>query len=54
MTKVAKIGALRGRIIPWAGEFGFEWTTTFDILGITYNTDEPGRMTKLNINNKIG
>ena len=41
-TKVANIGALKGRSIHWEGKFGFKWTNTFDILGITYNTDKLG------------
>ena len=37
-TKVDKIKALRDRDISWEGEFGFEWTNNFDILGISYNS----------------
>ena len=52
IKKWLKIGALKGRSIPWEGECGFEWTNTFDILGITYNIDELGRTIKFNIINK--
>ena len=33
-TKVVKIGALRDRSIHWQGKYGFEWTDSFEILGI--------------------
>ena len=31
-TKILKIGASRGRSIPWEGKFGLTWTTSFEVL----------------------
>ena len=53
-TKVVKLGATRGRSIPWQGKFGFEWTSSFEILGIIYNVELMSEITKLNIYRKIG
>ena len=53
-TKVVKIGALRGRSIPWQGKYGFEWTSSFEILGITYNIEDMENITKTNIYRKMG
>ena len=53
-TKVIKLGASRGKSIPWQGKHGFEWTTTFEILGIIYNIEEMQDITKLNIYRKVG
>ena len=47
-TKVVKLGASRDSSIPWQGKFGFNWSETFEILGIHYD------MKKLNILQKIG
>ena len=47
--KVANI-----RSIPWEGKFGFEWTNTFEILGIPYNNDYLVKMTEASIDQKIG
>ena len=52
-TKVVKLGALRGRSIPWQGKYGFEWTNSFEILGITYNVEDMENITTLNIHRKL-
>ena len=36
-TNVVKLGATRGRSIPWQGKIGFKWATNFEILGIHYD-----------------
>ena len=51
---VVKIGALRGRSIPWQGKYGFEWTSSFEILGILYNLENMENITKINIYRKLG
>ena len=51
---MVKLGATRGRSIPWQGKFGFEWTSSFEILGIIYNVELMSEITKLNIYRKIG
>ena len=48
-TKVVKIGASRDSSISWQGNFGFKWTTTFEILGIHYDITKMGEITDLNI-----
>ena len=53
-TKVVKLGATRDRSIPWQGKFGFEWTSSFEILGIIYNVELMSEIRKLNIYRKIG
>ena len=53
-TKVVKIGASRDSSISWQGNFGFKWTTTFEILGIHYDITKIGEITDLNINRKMG
>ena len=53
-TKVVKIGALRGRSILWQGKYGFEWTSSFEILGILYNLEDMENITKINIYRKLG
>ena len=53
-TKVVKIGASRDGSISWQGNFGFKWTTTFEILGIHYDITKMGEITDLNINRKMG
>ena len=53
-TRVVTIGALRGRSIPWQGKYGFEWTSSFVILGIIYNIDDMENITKSNIYRKMG
>ena len=53
-TKVVKLGATRDRSIPWQGKHGFEWTSSFEILGIIYNITSMSEITKLNIYRKIG
>ena len=53
-TKVVKIGASRDSSISWQGNFGFKWTTTFEILGIHYDITKMGEITDLNINRKMG
>ena len=52
--KVVKIGALRGRSIPWQGKYGFKWTSSFKILGILYNLENMENITKINIYRKLG
>ena len=54
ITKVVKIGALRDRSIHWQGKYGFEWTSSFGILGIVYNIKDMENITKLNIYRKMG
>ena len=51
---MVKLGATRDRSIPWQGKFGFEWTSSFEILGIIYNVELMSEITKLNIYRKIG
>ena len=53
-TKVVKIGALRDRSIHWQGKYGFEWTSSFEILGIVFNIKDVVNITKLNIYRKMG
>ena len=53
-TKLVKIGASRDSSISWQGKFGFNWTTTFEILGINYDITKMGEITELNINRKMG
>ena len=53
-TKVVKIVASRGSSISWQGKFGFNWTTTFEILGIYYDITKMGEITEININRKMG
>ena len=53
-TKVVKLGALRDRSMHWQGKFGFEWTVSFEILGIHYNINDMENITKLNIYKKLG
>ena len=53
-TKVVKIGALRGRSIPWQGKYGFEWTSSFEILGIIYNIEDMENITKIYIYRILG
>ena len=53
-TKVVKIGASRGSSISWQGKFGFNWTSTFEILGIYYDITKMGEITEININRKMG
>ena len=48
-TNVVKLGATRGRSIPWQGKFGFRWATTFEILGIHYDTNHMNDITEINI-----
>ena len=48
-TKAIKIGAYRGRSIPWEGKFGLTWTTTFEVLGIKYNMNAMSDITELNL-----
>ena len=48
-TKFIKLGASRGKSIPWQGKYGFKWTTTFEILGIIYNIEQMEDITKLNV-----
>ena len=48
-TKVVKIGASRDGSISWQGKFGFNWSTTFEILGIHYDITKMGEITALNI-----
>ena len=51
-TKVIKIGAYRGRSIPWEGKFGLTWTTSFEVLGVKYNINTMGEITELNLQSK--
>ena len=53
-TKIVKIGASRGSSISSQGKFGFNWTTTFEILGIYYDITKMGEITEININRKMG
>ena len=53
-TKVVKLWALRGRSIPWQGKYGFEWTSSFEILGIFYNIEYMNNITSINIYRKMG
>ena len=53
-TKVVKIGALRDRSIHWQGKYGFDWTDSFEILGISYNINDMENITKNNIYLKMG
>ena len=48
-TNVVKLGATRGRSIPWQGKFGFKWATTFEILGIHYDINHMNEITEINI-----
>ena len=52
-TNVVKLGATRGRSIPWQGKFGFRWATTFEILGIHYDTNHMNDITEINILKKM-
>ena len=52
-TKVIKIGPLRDRSITWEGKYGLKWTDEFDVLGISYNINNMGEITELNISDKI-
>ena len=40
--------------IPWQGKFGFKWATTFEILGIYFDINRMGEITKLNAFRKMG
>ena len=53
-TKVVKIGASRDSSISWQGKFGFNWATTFEILGIYYDITNFGEITEPNMNRKMG
>ena len=50
-TNVVKIGALRGRSIPWEGKFGLKWVTDFEVLGIKYRIIHMETITDDNIDN---
>ena len=50
-NKVVKIWASRDNSIPWQGKFGFNWSTTFEILGTYYDITKMG---ELNIYRKMG
>ena len=52
-TKVIKIGPLRDRSITWEGKYGLKWTDDFGVLGISYNINNMGETTELNISKKI-
>ena len=52
-TNVVKLGATRGRRIPWQGKFGFKWATTFEILGIHYDINHMNEITEINILKKM-
>ena len=52
-TKVIKIGAARDRRISWEGQFGLNWTHTFEVLGIEYDVFKLSEITELNLNSKI-
>ena len=52
-TSVIKIGALRGRSIPWEGKFGLKWTTEFEVLGIKYNINSMETISDDNVSAKI-
>ena len=52
-TNVVKIGATRGRSIPWQGKFGLKWATTFEILGIHYDVNHMNEITEINIFKKL-
>ena len=52
-TNVVKIGALRGRSIPWEGKFGMKWVTDFEILGIKYKINHMDTITDDNILGKL-
>ena len=52
-TNVVKLGATRGRSIPWQGKFGFKWATTFEILGIHYDINHMNEITEINVFKKM-
>ena len=52
-TKVIKIGATRDRKIPWEGQFGLNWTHTFEVLGIYYDVFRLSDLTEINLDFKI-
>ena len=52
-TKVIKIGPLRDRSITWEGKYRLKWTDEFEVLGISYNINNMGEITELNISDKI-
>ena len=52
-TNIVKLGATRGRSIPWQGKFGFKWATNFEILGIHYDINHMNEITEINIFKKM-
>ena len=52
-TNIVKLGATRGRSIPWQGKFGFKWATNFEILGIHYDINHMKEITEINIFKKV-
>ena len=52
-TKLVKIGAWGAKRLNWEGQFGLEWTDTFEALGITYKVTDIDNITEYNFNKKI-
>ena len=52
-TKMVKIGACRARILIWEGQYGLEWTSKFEALGIVFEVNDLSNITELNIKRKL-
>ena len=52
-TEVIIIGASRARRLTWEGQFGLKWTSTFEVLGIVFDTKDIDNITDLNMKHEI-
>ena len=52
-SKLVKIGAWGAKRLNWEGQFGLEWTDTFEALGITFKVTDIDNITEYNFQKKI-